>query len=54
MINKEYGIYFKKGDQKAGSSRPIDIYESRIPIKEGSILRPNTLNRRFNVTFEAA
>ena len=49
-LNKEYGLYFKKGES---NGRQIDIYGSTIlPIKHGSVLRPNTLNKRFNVSFE--
>ena len=52
QLNKEYAFYFKKGEL---NGRQIDIYGSTVlPIKHGSILRPNTLNKRFNVSFEAA
>jgi hypothetical protein len=41
MLNREYKIYFKRGDE---NSPPINIYDRRF-----SLFKMNELNKGFNI-----
>ena len=52
-MNREYGFYFKRKDQTG--KRFVDIYgeeNSYNPFPLGSVVRGNTVKKKFNVQFE--
>ena len=46
MLNREYGVYFRKSDQPPDRVRKLDIYQ-----KSGLVSSTNTLNDKFSVEF---